>query len=260
MASPADTKCNPARGVTNSDRNIFGTLLSAAALLAATYSANKAYEIAELEWNMAMKYFDIAKWWLDYYNNYFAPVENQEIEEARAIEYEEPIYETARGRARAAAWYEFRGKLRGIMRCTSRYATGLRRDMLVKLARAQADAVAMADGLGYRNERAYIETRNDMLFKRKLETAKRGRNIVAESPSLGAASAGIYGELLDQAWEGLKGAGTFIGYNDNRFQTAYPTTYLAGTPYVTNATTDDADIRHALDVAQAQQGTVFLEA
>ena len=254
MASPSDVECVSARGVSNTDRNLLGALLTAASYAAAIYSAVKAYEIAKAEWEMAKKYYNIAKAWLDYYNNYFAPVENQEITEARALEYEEEEYEVARGRARAGAWFEFRGKLRGLLRTTSRYATGLRRDMLVRLARAQADAVSLADGLGYRNERAYIETRNDVLFKRKLETAKRGRNLVSEAPSLGMASAGIYGDLLDQAWEGLKGAGTFLGYTDNRFETAYPTTY-----YSASSSTDPA-ISSALDVARAQQGTIFTEA
>lgn len=227
MASPGDFKCNTARGVTNSDRNIFGTLLTAAALASALASANKAYEIALQEWNMAKKYWRIAQDWLDYYNNSFAPVEDQEIDEARAIQYETMDANAPRARARAAAWYEYRGRLRGLLRCTTRYATGLRRDMLVRLARAQADAVSLADGLGYRNERAYTETRNDVLFKRRLETAKRGRNIVAEAPSMGMAAAGIYGDLLDQAWEGLTGAGSYLGYRMNRNRPAYPNTMMS---------------------------------
>lgn len=254
MASPADFECVPNRGVSDSDRFNFGTLLTVAAYAAAGYSAYKAYDIAYAEWEMAKKYYNIAKAWLDYYNDYFAPVENQEISEARALEYETASYEVARGRARAAAWFEFRGKLRTLLRPTSRYATGLRRDMLVGLARAQADAVALADGLGYRNERAYVETRNDVLFKRKLETAKRGRNLVSEAPSLGMASAGIYGDLLDQAWEGLKGAGTFLGYTDNRFRTYYPTSYWA------ESSSEGDPVAAALSVAREQQGTVFPEA
>lgn len=227
MVLASDTKCNPVHGVTNEDRSLFGSLLSAAALAVAGISAYKAYELAVDEWNMAKKYWRIAQNWLDYYRNYYAPVEDQEIEEALALEYVDPLYDIARGRARASAWLEFKGKLRQTMNCTSRYCTGLRTDMLVRISRAQADAVAMADGLGYRNERAYTETRNDVIFERKLNTAKRGRDIIADAPSLGMAAAGIYGDQIDQAWEGLVGAGQYLGYMNNRIRPAYPTTYLA---------------------------------
>ena len=227
LASDVAT-CVPQTGVTDSDRISFGDILSAAALLAAGYSIYKAYDIAYAEWEMAKKYWQLAENWLQYYKDYFAPVEDQEIEEALALEYVEPAYEIARGRARTLAWLEFRGKLRESMHCTSRYVTGLRNDMLTRIARAQADAVAMADGLGYRNERAYTETRNDVIFDRKLNTAKRGRDIIADTVSVTAAAAGIYGDLFDQAWAGLEGAGKYLGYRSQRIQPAYPSTGLVG--------------------------------
>lgn len=221
--------CNPTRGVNDENRSVFGDILSAAAIAAAGYNAYKALDIAKQEWEMAKKYWRIAENWLDYYKNAYAPVEDQELEEAKALEKEEPEYEAARGRARTSAWLEFRGQLRKALRCTSRYCTGLRNDMLMRISQAQAQAVALADGLGYRNERAYVEARDDVRWERRLNTAKRGRDMVAEAPSLGGASAGIYGSLLDQAWQGLESAGMYLGYAGSRNQPHYPTTYIAGT-------------------------------
>lgn len=228
MVKQAD-KCNTKRGVNDEERSFYGDLLSAAAIAAAAYNAYKAYDIAKQEWEMAKKYWRIAENWLDYYKNYYAPVEDQELREARALEKATPVYEAARGRARTSAWLEFRGQLRKTLRCTSRYCTGLRNDMLMKISQAQAQAVSLADGLGYRNERAYIEARDDVRWERRLNTAKRGRDIIAEVPALGMASAGIYGSLLDQAWQGLEAAGMYLGYAGNRNQPSYPTTYIAGT-------------------------------
>lgn len=221
-----DKSCIEQTGVTDGGRTIFGNLLSVAAIIAAGYNATKAVELATKEWNMAKRYWRIAQNWLDYYRDYYAPVEDQEVNEAMSLKKEEPDYETARGRARAVAWLQFRDVLRQGVRCTSRYCTGLRQDMLADLSSAQADAVAMADGLGYRNERAYIEARDDVRFKKMLETAKRGRDIIADNVSLAASAAGIYGSLFDQAWEGLTGAGQYLGYYGSRNQTGYPTTYL----------------------------------
>lgn len=228
MVLASDNRCNEKHGVTDGERSLFGDLLAAAALAAAATSAYKAYDIAVKEWEMAKKYWRISQNWMDYYKNAYAPVEDQEIAEALQLEEAEPLYEVARGRARASAWIEFQGKLRNPMRCMSRYCTGLRGDILVQVSRAQADAVALADGLGYRNERAYVETRNDVRFEKRLNTAKRGRDIISDTVSLGAAAAGIYGDLLDQAWQGLTGAGQYLGYYLNRNQPAYPTTYMAG--------------------------------
>ena len=98
--------------------------------------------------------------------------------------------------------------------------------MVTELVAANASAVALADGLGYRNERAYIEARDDERFQRQFATAKRGRNMIADNVSLAKATAGIYGDLWDQTWKGLEGAGTYLGYMQNRNPTAYPTTYV----------------------------------
>ena len=250
MVLAKETECNEKRGQRDEHRTLFGQILSAAAFSAAMYSAYKAFDLANDEWRMAKKYWRIAQDWLDYYKDYYAPVEDQEINEALNLEYVEPLYEVARGRARASAWIEFKGKLRGSMRCTSRYCTGRRTDMLVRIARAQADAVAMADGLGYRNERAYTETRNDIIFERKFNTAKRGRDIIAETPSLGMAAAGIYGDQIDQAWEGLKGAGKYLGYYNTRIPPSYPGGYLASSAGANGKPMGIADVASS-DAAKA---------
>lgn len=228
MVKASDTKCNEKHGVGDNDRSIYADILSAAALAAAGYNAYKAYDIAMKEWEMAKKYWQIAENWLNYYKNNFAPVENQEVGEALELQFAEPHYDAARGRARTSAWIQYKGKLRDTLRCTSRYCTGLRADMLQRIMSAQSEAVTLADGLGYRNERAYVEARNDVRWSRRLETAKRGRDIISDVPSLGAASVGIYGSMLDQCWQGLESAGMYLGYSGNRNEPHYPTGYLAG--------------------------------
>lgn len=214
-------------GVTDKGRSLFAKLLSAAAIAAAAYNAKQAYDIAKKEKGMAQKYLDISKVWLDYYKE-FAVVEDEELAEAMALTDVEPEYEVARGRARAVAWAAFKGQLDKATRCLSRYCTGLRQQMLMELTAAQAEAVALADGLGYRNERAYVENRSDVRFDRQLNVAKRGRNILPDTTSFAKASAGIYGDLWNQAWRGLNSAGAYLGWYGTRNDTAYPNTMLAG--------------------------------
>lgn len=241
MVMATETTCNKVHGVNDSQRDLIGDILAGASILAAAYNATRAVEIATAEWKLAKKYWQIAQNWLDYYKDYFAPVEDQEIAEASNIDITEPLYEAAQGRARATAFLEFRGILSKTIRCTSKYCTGLRADMLTELTAAQADAVAMADGLGYRNERAYVEARNEVRFEKMLNTAKRGRDMIAENVSLAKATASIYGDLFEQAWSGLSGAGEYLGYWNNRNDTHYPTSYVTSRAQIrTNATSGDA--------------------
>ena len=226
MVYASDMKCNPVHGTNDQQHSLFANLLTAAAIGSAAFNAAKAVELAGKEWEMAKKYWRISKNWLDYYNDNFAPGEDQELDEAMNLTEEPPGYEAAQGRARTSAMLEFRGLLRKAVRCTSKYCTGLRRDMLLEIMPAQANALAMAEGLGYRNERAYLEARDDVRFSKQLNTAKRGRDIVADNVSLAKTSAGIYGSLFNQAWDGLAGAGQYLGYYAERNQPSYPTEYI----------------------------------
>ena len=226
MVYASDFKCNKVHGTNDTQHTLFGNLLTAAAIASAAYNAAKAVEIATTEWEMAKKYWQISKNWLDYYSGNFAPGEDQELDEAMNLTEEPPGYEAAQGRARTSAMLEFRGLLRKAVRCTSKYCTGLRRDMLLEIMPAQANALAMAEGLGYRNERAYLEARDDVRFSKQLNTAKRGRDIVADNVSLAKTAAGIYGSLFNQAWDGLAGAGQYLGYYAERNQPSYPTEYI----------------------------------
>lgn len=253
MVKADDLECNEKHGVADSDRGIFGNILSAAALAAAGYNAYKAYDIAMKEWDMAKKYWRIAENWLDHYRNNYAPVEEQEVAEATDLPITEPKYEIARGRARTSAWIQYKGQLRKALRCTSRYCTGLRGDMLVRIMSAQSEAVALADGLGYRNERAYVEARNDVRWERRLNTVKRGRDIMADVPSLGMASAGIYGSLADQAWQGLQSAGMYLGWENNRNTPRYPETYLSGQTIITRGKFNEAAVMKSAGEAVAQE-------
>lgn len=224
-----DLECNPKHGTNDQQYGLFANILADAAILSAAYNSARAVDIATKEWNMAKKYWRIARNWLDHYKDYYAPVEDQEINEALNIPAETPQYDATEGRARTAAMLQFRGQLKKSMRCTSRYCTGLRKDMLANILSAQADALSLAEGLGYRNERAYLESRDDVRFSKMLNTAKRGRDIIADNVSLIKTSAGIYGNLYNQAWEGLAGAGQYLGYSANRNTPSYPTEYLSRT-------------------------------
>lgn len=257
MVLASDVVCNPKHGVTDSGKLGVAEILKGAAILAATYNTAKAVEIADDQWDMAKRYWKIAHNWLDHYRNNYAPVEDQEVNEALNIPVAEPEYETARGRSRVIAYLEFKGVVEKTVRCTSEYCTGLREDMLEDLVSAQARAVALADGLGYRNERAYVESRNDVRFDKMLNTAKRGRDMVADNVSLAQATAKAYGDAFEQTWNGLRGSAYFLGYQGARNPTAYPTSYLASG----NAAEQTiAELRRDKEIRQQGEGLLMQQA
>lgn len=203
-----------------------GLLLTAGAVAAAITNAERMLNIAQREYNLAKKYYNLANNWLNHYKNLYAPVEAEEAQEAADLEHEEPLYSVAEGRARVAAAVEFRGMIGRNIRCLSSYCTGMRADKVMEIVAAQSDALTMAEGLGYRNERAYVETRDDVRFNKILNTIRRGRDMVASNVSFAKAAANIYGDLADQAWRGLEGAGQFLGYKSSRMDTHYPMTMM----------------------------------
>lgn len=215
------------KGQTDKSANYIAIALKAAKVAEATLNAYTLFDNAKLEWEIAKGYYNISKSWLDYYRDYFAPVEDVEAAEAMALEKEVADYETARGRARVSAWLAYKGKTLDIYKATTRYMTGRRAYLLVRLMASQADAVAQADSLGYRNERAYVKTRNDVRFQKMMSTAKRGRNMAADPISFTSDALGSYGDLWKQAWGNLNRIGYTSGYNDARRETSYPTTWVS---------------------------------
>lgn len=211
-------------GQTDASAKQIALALKAFKVAEAMVNAYTLFDNAKLEWEIARGYYNISKSWLDYYRDYFAPVEDVEAAEAMALEKEVADYETARGRARVSAWLAYKGKTLDIYRTTTRYMTGRRAYLLVRLVSSQADAVAQADGLGYRNERAYIKTRNDVRFQKMMSTVKRGRNMAADPINFTSDALGSYGDLWKQAWLNLNRIGYTSGYNDARNETSYPNT------------------------------------
>ena len=237
MARGSDVSTFPLYGPSDAGHSAVGTILSAAAIAAAGYNTYKAVEIATQEWKIAKKYWQISQNWLDHYKNNYAPVEDQELHEAMNLEVETPLFDVSRGRSKVAAWSQAKGLYKKAVRCSSKYCTGFKAATLIEIDKATRTSLVLADNLGYRNERAYVETRNDIRFEKMLNTVKRGRDMVANNTSLARASAGIYGDLYDQTWKGLVGAGEYLGYYNSKNDTVYPATYMSNTSGIISSNT-----------------------
>lgn len=211
------------KGITDTDKNILSSLWNLVPAVVAAYNTGQAIDFALKQHEIAKDYLKISQWWRDYYNNYFRPVEDQELSEAMNLQETTPYYDTMRGRSQTAGRIKFKNAVNKTVQCTSEYCTGLRQQMLYDTLEQQAKVMSTLTGLGYRNERAYYESRSDVRWKRMINTAARGRDLQADAISSAALAYGIYGSLGQQAAKGAEGAAQAAGYFWNRNDTFYPT-------------------------------------
>lgn len=218
--------CN--HGQTNLGKDAVGTLMDAATVAVATINTAAAIKIADKQYDIAKQYLDIAKWWRNYYNSTYKPWEDVELSEAWAIQETTPLYDAAIGQAKTYGRMRFKGVADKRLQCTSEYCTGLRAALLKDIMAEEADTLASMASLGYRNERAYVEARNDVRWQRRAETVKRGRDMIAGNIQFSKLSFGIFGNLGAQAGVAAGGALRAYSYFQERRETEYPGVYLEG--------------------------------
>lgn len=228
MVMLTDKACNPKRGQTDSNKSGSADILRAAAVAVAAINTAAAIKMADLQWEIAKDYLDIAKSWRNYYNNTYKPGEDQELAEAWALQPHPLHFETAIGRARATARFQFRDQLDRVIQGTSQYCVGLREALLKDMVNAEAQALAAISGLGQRNEQAHKDALDDVRWKKREQVLNRGRNMIADNITYSNMAAGIFGDLGAQAAKGAGGAMHYLGYTGTRRDTEYPTTLYMG--------------------------------
>jgi hypothetical protein len=216
------TECAPVKtGPTDSGRVAIGVAWQAAAAALTLLNTVTAIEMADKQFDLANRYYQIARSWKDWYDQGFVPLENAELEEVMNEPLPEPRYDVAAGRAAAEAKKILDDNVRTALRCTNQYATGLRQKIARDGAAIYEGTVAAALSLGYRNERTRVELMKDRRWKRKEAAAMRGRDMAAQNVVFGRLAGSIYGDLGRQAGI-MAGDWMFIlGYGRERLETLY---------------------------------------
>lgn len=229
--------CN--HGVTDGGKSIIGSIIDAAAVAAAVINTKAAIEAYDKQYDIAKRQLNISEWWNRYHKNTYRPVEDMELAEVMAMPITQPEYNITIGRHRNFALLQFKGLAEKSAQCTSEYCTGLRGALIKDVQVGQATALSALSNMGYRNERAYVEARNDVRFNRKLVVANRGRGYAGGNVQFAGLASGIFGDLGRQAGAAAGGAMRYLGYSWNRNETVYPTlergnpaTYSYPTPRV----------------------------
>lgn len=213
--------CN--QGLTDYDKSTLSLLWDIIPAVIAAYNTGQAIHFGMKQYKIAKDYLKISQWWRAYYNNFFMPLEDQELSEAMGLREATPYYDTMRGRAQTAGRLKFKNAVNTAVQCTSEYCTGLRQQLLLDVLDQESRALNSLAGLGYRNERAYYESRSDIRWKRMINTAARGRDLQSQAIDSAQLAYGIYGSLGEQVSKGAEGAASAFGYFHYRSDPRYPT-------------------------------------
>lgn len=213
--------CN--HGLTDYDKSTLSLLWDIVPAVIAAYNTGQAIHFGTKQYEIAKDYLKISQWWRSYYNNFFVPLEDQELSEAMELQETTPYYDTMRGRAQTAGRLKFKNAVNTAVQCTSEYCTGLRQQLLFDVLDQESRALNSLAGLGYRNERAYYESRSDIRWKRMINTAARGRDLQSQAINSAQLAYGIYGSLGEQVSKGAEGAASAFGYFHYRNDPRYPT-------------------------------------
>lgn len=220
VSSKLNSCCSP--GIDNTGKSELSLLWDIIPAVVAAYNTEEAIKFAMRQHEIAKEYLRISEWWRSYYNIYFRPVEDVELAESLVSTEETPFYDTMRGRAQTAGRIRFKNAAVKAAQCTSEYCTGLRQQIVFDTIDQEARTIDTLTGFGYRNERAYIESRSDVRWQRMLGTVHRGRDMQSTAINSAQLAFGIYGELGQQAAKGAEGAISAFAYMHNRNDTYYP--------------------------------------
>ena len=213
----------PGHGETNTGRSFWSSLWNIAAAALAVANALASAKMAAEQLELAELYLRIARNWRDWYNAKYKPLEDQELAEIWAETPAAPHYDAAVGRALATARFLLRNRLFQRMRGTPQYATGLRGAFVVEETIIQGQALAASAALGWRNEEARLEARDDRRWKRREAAVNRGRDLMADNISYGRLAMNVFGDLADQAGQAAAGLVYGLAYNSARRDTYMPT-------------------------------------
>jgi hypothetical protein len=213
------TPCLPTPGPSDPGRVAIAALWEVAAAVLAAVNIATSMEMSQKQFDLAQRYYRIAREWRDWYNQGFVPLEDKELGEIWDETPHEAYYDAAAGRASVTAKLMFQGKTEEALRCTSSYATGLRQAIVRDMTRLMGETTIYAEGLGIRNERAHKKIMDDIRWKHREAAINRGRGMAAATVTYGHLAAGIYGDLANQAGRAAQGYVRFIGYAEERLKT-----------------------------------------
>lgn len=208
--------------------NLWVTFFQAAQVAIATLNASIQGQIADMQQDLAEKYYQQAKYKWDRFEQNYMPLEKAILWEASQEPIKEMDCDSDRAYATAAADRGF-NYLNGYMANQAKaYGLCLDASAVSQLSYAKNLAAVDTENYNLRDDQWFVDFKNDQRWNRRSNILNLGRNMDSVAMQYGDVARKLMGDVSDIANKAFGSLSHAIGYYGSRFDTIYPTTYLAG--------------------------------
>lgn len=185
-------------------------------------------QIADMQQDLADKYYQQAKFKWDRFENKYMPLERAILWEASNEPIREMDCADDRQRAKEAADKSFNYLEKYMARQAKAYRLCLDDSVVSQLSYARNLTTVDTENYNLRDDQWFVDFKNDQRWNRRSNILNLGRNLGAIAMQYGDVARKLMGDVSDIANKAFGTLSSAMGYYGSKFDTVYPTTYLAG--------------------------------
>lgn len=233
---------------------LWTNLWEAAQLAISLLNAKIQGDIADKQEELAQKYYDQAKYKWDRFEGKYMPLEKSILWEASSEPIKEMDCADDQDRAHWAVTTAYAYANDYMTQVAKQYRLCL--DPTVVNQMQYAQNVAEVDTINYnlRDDQWFVDFKNDQRWNRRSNILNLGRNLGSVAMQYGDVARKLMGDVGDIANKAFGSISQALGYYGARFDTVYPTSYLAGSVSFGNRSLLSSPASAGLGATQAAMG------
>lgn len=208
--------------------SLWTNFFQAAQLAIAVLNALIQGQIADMQQDLADKYYQQAKFKWDRFQGNYMPLERSILWEASHEPIREMNCADDRQRAQAAADKSFDYLESYMARQAQAYRLCLDGSVVSQLSYTRNLITVDTENYNLRDDQWFVDFKNDQRWNRRSNILNLGRNLGAVAMQYGDVARKLMGDVSDITNKAFGSLSSALGYYGSRFDTVYPTTYLAG--------------------------------
>lgn len=208
--------------------SLWTNFFQAAQLAIATLNALIQGQIADMQQDLADSYYQQAKYKWDRFSGKYMPLERSILWEASNEPIREMDCNDDRERAQAAANKSFDYLEKYMNRQAQAYRLCLDDSVVSQLSYARNLITVDTENYNLRDDQWFVDFKNDQRWNRRSNILNLGRNLGSVAMQYGDVARKLMGDVSDITNKAFGSLSSALGYYGSRFDTVYPTTYLAG--------------------------------